>query len=161
MNAFRPRRGQRGIAAVEFALVAMFVLIPLMLGVWQLGNAISEYDTIVKAVRDGTRYLTLGEPGTRTAAARCLVTNGNVQVTAGGGATTCLGTPLLPGLAAATITICEATSCPGTHYNVDLGGVRANLATITVTGYRYLSWVPSFLGDITFGAISNTMRAPL
>lgn len=160
MTARAPSRRQRGIAAVEFALVAIFVLIPLLLGVWQLGNAISEYDTIVKAVRDGTRYLTLGEPGTRTAAARCLVTTGNVQV-APNGATACVGSPLLPGLATATITICEATNCAATHANVDLGGVRANLATITVTGYQYLSWVPSFLGDITFRPIGNTMRAPL
>lgn len=159
-GAYLQRKRQRGVAALEFAIVAMLVLIPLVLGTWQLGKAISEYDTIVKAVRDGARYLTLAQPGTRTAAARCLVTHGNVQV-ATSGATTCVGNLLLPGLGTATITICEATNCAATHANVDVGGIRMNLATVTVSEYKYLSWVPSFLPDITFSPIGNTMRAPL
>jgi Flp pilus assembly protein TadG len=151
------RNAQRGAAALEFALVAIFVMIPLVLGIWQLGKAISEYDTLVKAVRDGTRYLTLYQPGTHTAAARCLVTHGNVDVATG----SCVGSLLLPNLASTSITICDAVTCPATHANVDLPGIgRANLATVTVSDYRYLSWVPSFIADITFGPISNTMRAP-
>jgi Flp pilus assembly protein TadG len=151
------RNTQRGIAALEFAFMAMFVMIPLVLGIWQLGKAISEYDTLVKAVRDGARYLTLYQPGTHAAAARCIVTHGNVDVTTG----SCVGNLLLPNLATATITICDAVACPGTHANVDISGIgRVNLATVTISNFRYLSWVPSFLADITFSPISNTMRAP-
>jgi Flp pilus assembly protein TadG len=158
-----PRRnnGQRGVAALEFALVAMLVLIPMVLGIWQIATAISEYNTIAKSVRDATRYLTLQLPGTRTAAGRCLVLYGNVQVAPNGNAT-CVGDLLLPNLASATVTICEATSCPATHANVPVAGAGPiNLVTVTVTDYTYRSWVPSFIADITFGrGISNTMRAP-
>jgi Flp pilus assembly protein TadG len=149
------------VAALEFALVAILVLIPMVLGIWQIGKAISEYNIIAKSVRDAARYLTLHQAGSRVEAARCLVQYGNVQV-ATSGATTCLGPLLLPGLATATVTICDAVTCPGTHYDVLIPGIgRVNLVTVTVSNYRYASWVPTFIADISFAPISNTMRAPL
>lgn len=160
----RGRCRQRGAAAVEFAFVALLVLIPMAMVISQLGWALSEYNTLTKSVRDATRYLTLNQPGTRTEAARCLVKYGNVQVDSAGNAT-CLGSLLLPNLATATITICEATTCPATHANVLVPGVgRMNLVTVTVSDYSYVVWSQSFVAgvaDIPFSPISNTMRAPL
>jgi hypothetical protein len=89
----------------------------------------------------------------------CLVKYGKVEVAADGKAT-CSGSLLLPNLAEATIGICEATSCEATHADVVVPGAgRINLATVTISNYRYASWVPSFIADITFNPISNTMRA--
>lgn len=50
------RRRQRGLAAVEMAiLVPVFLL--LMLGTAEFGRAIYEYNTLTKAVREGARFL--------------------------------------------------------------------------------------------------------
>jgi len=161
---------QRGAAALEFAIVAMLVMIPMVLGIWQLGTALSEYNTLAKSVRDATRYLTLHQPGTRTDAAACLVRFGRVSIV--GGIVSCPYAPnecLIPSadkstcaIAPANVAICEATSCPATHAGVMVTGVGTiNLVTVTVSGYTYASWVPSLIADIAFRPISNTMRAPL
>lgn len=52
-----PRRlhRQKGTATVEFALTAP-LLVLLMLAVTELGWAFNQYITLIKAVRDGSRY---------------------------------------------------------------------------------------------------------
>ena len=47
---------QRGMAVIEFTLVLPLLLL-LMLGAAELGHAFYQYNTLTKAVRDGTRYL--------------------------------------------------------------------------------------------------------
>lgn len=49
---------QRGIATVEFAIVAP-VLLLLMLATAELGRAFYTYNTLTKAVRDGARYASI------------------------------------------------------------------------------------------------------
>jgi Flp pilus assembly protein TadG len=152
---------QQGSAALEFAFVALFVMVPLAFGISELGRAISQYNTLTKATRDAARYLTIFAPGTRTGAARCLAVSGNVSVNAAGVAT-CVGDPLLPGLSAANVVICEATSCPTTHQTITVPGVGAvNLVTVTIQNYQFTTLVPFVIPDITLGPISTTMRAPL
>ncbi|WP_045226559.1 TadE/TadG family type IV pilus assembly protein [Methyloterricola oryzae] len=57
----KPRRDfemglrQRGIALVEFVIVAPILLL-LMLGVTEMGRALYQYNTLSKAVRDGARF---------------------------------------------------------------------------------------------------------
>lgn len=48
---------QRGLALVELA-VALPLLLLLLLGVAEMGRALYQYNTLVKAVRDGARHLT-------------------------------------------------------------------------------------------------------
>ena len=151
---------ERGSVTLEYVLVAVPMIL-LAFGVAELGRAIVQYNTLAKATRDAARYLTMFQPGTRTAAAACLAVSGNVSVNAAGSAT-CLGTALLPGLSAGNVTICEATSCPATHRNVTLTGVGpVNLVTVTIQSYAFATLVPAVIPDITFGPISTTMRAPL
>lgn len=174
MKPIGPMRDRRvrGAAALEFALVAMPAMVVLILGIWQLGTAISEYNTLLKSVRNATRYLTLHQPGVRTDAARCLARFGNVSIDAGGNVSCPYAENqcLIPtadksacAITPANVAICEATSCPLTHADVNVPGLgRINLVTVSITGYTYRSWVPSIVADIAFSRpISTTMRAPL
>ncbi|WP_157994431.1 TadE/TadG family type IV pilus assembly protein [Peristeroidobacter agariperforans] len=47
--------GQRGIATVEFAICAP-ILFLLMFATAEIGRVLFQYNTLVKAVRDGARY---------------------------------------------------------------------------------------------------------
>ncbi len=96
---------ERGIAAVEFAIVLPLLLL-MMLATAELGRAFYQYDTLTKAVRDGARYIAgvaySGTTGTISLTAsdiqitRNLVVYGNI---AGG------NTPLLPGLSASDVSV--------------------------------------------------------
>lgn len=48
--------GQRGVAAVEFAIILPVVML-LMLATAELGRAFYQYNTLTKAVENGARYL--------------------------------------------------------------------------------------------------------
>lgn len=152
---FSSRMLQRGVAAVE----AAFLLIPLiilLLGIAELGRVFYQYNTIAKATRDGARYLSMMAPGTGHAAATCLVVTGSQSP--------CDGLPpLVEGLAASHVSICDATTCAATHANVpaDGNGVPVmNLVTVTVSGYSSPNYVPVPLPLFDFEAISATMRQP-
>lgn len=159
------RKRQRGVAAVEFGIL----IIPLTLmlfGLTEYGRAIYQYNTLVKATRDATRYLSTLAPGSGLIEAECLVRYGN---------TACSGTVLVPGLETedpVEIVICDAvdaTQCPGVpHALVPTGSGAVNLVTVTISGYQFQSLINFPLGglsigapDITFGDISNTMRQAL
>ena len=158
------RKAQRGVAAVEFG----FLIIPLTLmlfGLAEYGRAIYQYNTLVKATRDATRYLTTVAPGSGWDQARCLARYGN---------TACDGPVLAPGLdeGGAVVDICDAsnaTKCPGVlHALVPTGSGAVNLVTVTIRNYEFKSLINFPLAglsvgapNITFGAISNTMRQAL
>lgn len=102
------RRMSHGLATVEFALCAPLLLF-LMLSTAEVGRVLFQYNTLVKAVRDGARYAVINAsvgttrvvnitPQTETAASNLVVT-GN---TAGTGAA------ILPGLTAANVQVLNA-----------------------------------------------------
>lgn len=159
------RRSQRGVAAVEFGIL----IIPLTLmlfGLAEYGRAIYQYNTLVKSVRDATRYLSTVSPGevnefgvNEWDRARCLARHGNQ---------TCSGPLLVPGLTAEMVAICDATNCTATHSVVDTTEVAVNLVTVTIRGFQFSSLINFPVGgvsvgapDIAFGDISNTMRQAL
>ncbi len=45
-----------GAAAVEFALVVFFILIPFLLGLFEIGRALQHHHVVSKSVRDAARY---------------------------------------------------------------------------------------------------------
>lgn len=157
-----PRKRQRGVAAVEFGIL----IIPLTLmlfGLTEYGRAIYQYNTLVKATRDATRYLSTVAPGSDLTQARCLARHGN---------TACSGPLLAPNLTAGMVVICDATNCAATHALVSTGSGAVNLVTVTISGYQFQSVINFPMaglhigaGDsnnfITFGDISNTMRQAL
>lgn len=57
MRAMRVRRGDDdGAAAVEFALIGCFILIPLMFGILTFGIAFAQKLALGNAAREGARY---------------------------------------------------------------------------------------------------------
>lgn len=128
------RHASGGVAIVELALIAT-VLLTLLLGIIEIGRALTEYKVLVNQVETAARYLATRPPGTGSSEARCLVTHGS---------TTCSGTLVLAGLASATVTVADssggsaellrARSSTGT---TDTVGVRMNLVRVTVSAYPF------------------------
>jgi Flp pilus assembly protein TadG len=153
--AFRMAR-QRGVAAIELGIL-MVVLVPLTLGVTELGRAMYQYNSLVKASRDAARYLSTQGPGdpADTAIAQCLAVYGNKS---------CTGSALLPALTTAMVSVCDSTNCAGTHQNQPTGSGVINLVTVTISGYTFTPVVPlpvftSLSGStLTFSPASTTMR---
>jgi len=95
----------RGVAIVEFTVTLPLLLLLILVTV-EFGRAFMQYNTLTKAVRDGVRYLAseaiLGQTGIvvidtqLVSSARNLVVYGNVTGT---------GSPALPGLSGADITV--------------------------------------------------------
>ncbi len=147
-------RKQRGIAAVELAILMTFVLVPLAFGMTEFARAVYQYNALTKATRDATRFLSGQGPGDATDAltAKCLTVYGNK---------TCTGTPIVPYLTIAMVTVCDSISCAATHQNQATGSGVMNLVTVTITGYPFTSLVPLIVPSMSFGAISTTMRQVL
>jgi Flp pilus assembly protein TadG len=154
----RPRslRRQAGTAAIELAILTT-VLVPLTLGVTELGRAMYQYNSLIKATRDAARYLSGQAPGDATdiGIAQCLAVYGK---------RTCDGAPLLPGLTTSMVTVCDSTNCAGTHASQATGSGVINLVTVTITGYTFTPVLPlpiftNLTGTtLTFSDISTTMR---
>lgn len=142
--------GQRGVAAVEFAIV-LVPLILLTFGITEYGRAMYQYNTLAKNVRNAVRYLSEKSAGdaTQIGIAKCLAVYGNPG---------CTAPALVPGLATTMVSVCDAANCAGTHFNQPTGSGAINLVSITISGYSYTSAVPSLVPDLTFGDISATMR---
>lgn len=131
---------QQGVAAIEFALM-LIIMIPLAFGITELGRAFYQYNSLVKAVRDGARVLAQGGAA-KAGEARCFTAYGNP---------TCSGKPVIEGLTEALVTIPPAEE-------VKLGALTVTMATVAITGYEFRSLVPMVIPNITFGPISATMR---
>ena len=138
----------RGVVSVEFTILMAFLYIPLVLGTVEIGRVLFEYNNLVKSVRNSAKYIsltsaTLPTYATEVANARCLAAFGNIG---------CTGSPIVPGLTTAKITIVTTNAgSPGT--------VAIKLVTVTATGYQ-LGYVSNFFagGFKAFNDISATMR---
>ncbi|HSI58043.1 MAG TPA: TadE/TadG family type IV pilus assembly protein [Ideonella sp.] len=148
-----PPSCQRGVAAVEFALL-ITPLVLMIFGTTELGRAIYSYNTLDKAVRDAARHLSQHGPGDTTIAAeaRCLAVYGN---------TACSGSPVAPGLTIGMVTLCDAVLCPDTNANQSTGLGSVNLVTVGIQSYAYDSVVELVIPDMVFNNISVTLRAQL
>lgn len=131
----------------------MIPLTVLAFGITEYGRAIFQYNTIVKGVRDASRYLSQHAPGdaTRIGVAKCLAVYGNRN---------CSGAPLVPGLTPSLVQVCDRTNCAD-HLNQSTGAGVVNLVTVTVDKFPFKSLVPLMVKDITFGPIHSTMRQVL
>jgi Flp pilus assembly protein TadG len=155
---------QRGIAAIEFAILVIPLLV-ILTGITEYGRALYYYNTIVKSARDGARLLSTQTPadanyGALQTQAACMVVYGN-------GA--CSGQPLAPGLTTAMVSFCDPAACPATHAAQPTGSGVANLVTLTVgatTAYQFGSmapFMPALFGvpSFAFAPIQVTMRQVL
>lgn len=149
---------QRGVVAVEFALLIIPMLL-MVFGVAEYGRAMYQYNTLVKATRDGARYLTTQAAGSGVNTAKCLVVYGQAV---------CSGPKVVGNLTTSMVSVCDSVSCPSTHAAVATGSGVVNLVTVVISGYQFESAVSFNIGgltiglpNITFGDISTTMRQVL
>ena len=165
-SAIHIRCRQRGLALLELAVIANLMLV-LLFSCIELGRALTQFKQLVAQVDAAARYLKVRPPGSAgsNAAATCLVRYGVL-------AATCSGTPLLPGLETATVTIMDATTTPASHRRQrttstgsDTTGLRVNLVTVSLSGFRYRLVAAGILkpvfGDtasIPFPTLSATHR---
>ncbi len=120
------RRRQSGVAVIEMVIVTPLLLL-LVLGVAELGNAFVQQNTLNKSVRDAARQVAglalLGTTGTvlltsdLIADARNLVVYGNVDG---------VGSPRLPALSVGQVSVSEAGN--------NLVTVQANYAYTPIVG---------------------------
>ena len=105
---------------------------------------------------DPARYLDSVEAGWRNdfplpldeANARNLVVCGNVA--------TC-NTPLVPGLTTGMVSVCDASSCPGTCKRQNTGQSQVNLVVVQVSGLAFRPMASWIMPAFTFDTIIATM----
>lgn len=148
------RRRQDGVALIEFALVLPLLLLLTVLTT-EFGRALYEYNTLVKAVRDASRYLSVQDPSIVTTdpgkitIAKSLAVYGNPAGS---------GSPLAPGLGISNVpnpTWANVGSSPS-----------INTVTIRITGYSFKPLISNLFGftlgnaagEIPYADISATMR---
>ncbi len=135
------RRSRSGAAAVEFALLMIFIVLPLFFGLFEMSRALQQHHVVLKSVRDAARYaarLPNYNAATPIEATVCAETTGDAQtiknlamygnVTAGG------LPPLLP-LWTDLTTLCIAGPTPATGFVV-------NGVTLTPLYVRVSATVP-------------------
>lgn len=146
------QKKMRGAVAVEFALLLVPLLL-LVLGVYEFGRALYQYNTLVKTTRDSVRHLSQLNPASSDYAkaqieAKCLAVYGN---------TSCSGDTLLPGLTTSMVSINPIVTTTSAGSSIKLVEVR-------ITGYTFNFLLdPRALMDggdkfITFGDIHASMR---
>ena len=116
------------------------------------------YDQLLKAVRDGTRYMTFFDPTDSkdypVDLMKKRVLYGSVNGT----------NPIVPGLSLGMISLCDrvhADACPGESFgNVPTGAGNIDLVKVSISGYVFTPIFPgvSKLTTFTFEPISATMR---
>lgn len=149
------KRRQRGIAAVELALLLLPLLV-LFFGVLEMGRAFYQYNSLVKATRGAARYLAMQQVGQGQGEATCLALSGNP-------APPC-SPALAPGLTAGMITIryiSGVTTCDsGTSSAcgaINLVEICINCAE-SVEKFTFRSIAPAFMPSVTFGPIRSVFR---
>lgn len=131
---------------VELA-ITLPVLLTLLLGATELARAMQQYETVVKSARAAARYMSQFAPGTTSAQTQAtnLVVYGNLSGS---------GTPLVPGLATATVSYNERAQTFTSTGGVVLGTMR--LVDVRIDGMAYTPLFGSAIGTIDFPRIAAT-----
>lgn len=149
MRRLHPLLRQRGVAAVEFALILPLLLI-LTFTTTEFGRALYEYDTVAKSVREAARYLSRQNEGTHVAEAQNLIVYGYISPPSG-------AQPLARGLSTTNVMTPEWLD----HGSDPI--IRT--VRVGVTGYQFQSIFTTVFGlpfgTVTFSDITATMRSHL
>jgi Flp pilus assembly protein TadG len=149
------RRGQRGIAIVELALV-LLPLVLLLAAAAEFGRAFYTYNVLAQGVRGATRYLALVDDPDKPAnqqEVRNLVRFGNTDGT---------GSVLVTGLTEAMVKLCtpsDYAACTADHSSVATGSGTMDLVSVRIVGFSYTPMFSAMLtAPLTFSTIGLTMR---
>lgn len=78
----RGRRSRRGVAAVEVAVVTAFLLVPLVIGVWEVGRLVQVQQIVSNSAREGARRAAQGYTVNSTGSpTQVTVSSGSTSVT--------------------------------------------------------------------------------
>ena len=153
---------QNGAILVE-AAVLLPIMLMILLATIEIAAALSQYCTIVTQVQIAARYLSTVASGSGSSDAVCLVRYGKLPVSG-----TCSGSPILPGLLSATVTVEDSSTNSALRAIAVQAGshiVRVNMVRVSVRGYKYYPVIGKFLSGIlsdqetiNFNSISSTRR---
>lgn len=124
-------REQKGVAAVEFALVLVFLLL-LVAGIVEFGRAFWYYDALTKATRDGARFLSIADRETFDTFiddAQTLVANAanaanlNPALTSSQVSVTCLNDSFNVITCGSNAAAPDSVRVAITGYSIDIGGM--------------------------------------
>jgi hypothetical protein len=146
-------RSQRGIAAVEFALLLVPLLTLCFAGL-ECALALQRYQSIQSSLSAATRYLSLSQAGDPHAiqAAKCLVITGDPSMSS----SQCIGTPLVPNSTIAQVVICDISNCTNGQQMVLSGGKQLNLVSVTMQGVE-MNDFPEWLNVLVFPTIQYSL----
>jgi Flp pilus assembly protein TadG len=172
---FKPGK-QRGVVAVEMALILPVMLI-LVFGITELGRALYQYNSLVKATRGAVRYLAQQDLANLSASTTPTLSEvyDRTKALAVCGASPCsdaIASERFPGLKAAEaiakVSLCDyvTPSCFLTHRGVQTGQGQGlgtvDLVTVTIGGagdkaFSFKSMMSYVIPDIAFSPIKTTM----
>ncbi|MGR5094700.1 TadE/TadG family type IV pilus assembly protein [Vibrio maritimus] len=98
----RSRKQQKGLAAVEFALISPLIIVFMALYI-EVGSMFIDYQTLNKAVRNGARYAVTSIYGTATT--QQIAPVAEIQNMVVYGRNPAVGNALLPGLVVDSVTV--------------------------------------------------------
>ena len=167
-----PQKKVRGAAAVELALIALPMVL-LAVAAVEYSRLIFTYQTLLKSVREGARYLSTFDPGATGYAsgspnARLVAQNRVVF----GANTPGINAPKAIGLTVGKVCIYDRLNlspgggCPalpiGNFQNISTGAglPTLNAVRVEIRGYVFDSAFPLPLGSITFEPIAAVMAQP-
>ena len=128
---------QRGVAAVEFALV-LTLLITLMAGIFEIGRAFWYYDALTKATRDGARLMAVTPKSNLTTALTGGIAKAKIQVA---DAVTAAGVPSFT-TANVAVTCLDAAFNDSTCVNGTApGGVRVQITGFDLTIGQFIPFL--------------------
>ncbi len=112
------RRSRSGAAAVEFALLMLFIILPLFFGMFEMSRALQQHHIILKGVRDAARYAArmpdhVTTPFEATVCAETTGDAGEIKNLAIYGTVTSGGPTLLPGISYTNFCIDGPLAAPG------------------------------------------------
>lgn len=153
------RHNQCGAALVELTIVLVLFLVPLLIGVIEVGRLIYTYKTIVHQVHHTARYLSVQEPGTNLDAAICLFKTGKLEYS-------CLSSDeLLMGFRDSTFDLSiEDAGSSNAKRGISTGNASypasVNVVTVTANNYPHKFIFTDFLNlnSVVFGPVSATFR---
>ena len=138
----RTKKSQRGVAAVELALV-MIPLVLMAFGITEFGRAMYQYNTLAKSARQAVRVMSLAPGNTAEATARCMAVYAKPACGS-------QDTPVVEGLTAAQVHFVYDT--------VSNGVASIPVVRVEIRNFQFVSLMSWVIPDITFGPIGSTMR---